>query len=287
MAEENTTPKAAAAQGAGEADLNPSEGGQGNPEPKKPDNKPPEPEQTPEEKAEAEAKAKAEAEAAAAAEAEGNEEGNEEGNDEKPLDTDVWGSTGDEVGDSTLTLMQNADLTVEDAKAIMYDAVKAGDVTKIDKDALVEKVGKAKADLILAGVENFVSRAKAKADTILKEVHTTAGGKENWDQVTTWAKENVPESEMAEYRELVDAGGAKARFAAQELMSRFNADDNNTTLNADSAEITPDTKAQSQGRKITKRAYAEELMKAHDRGASPAEIEEINAARRRGRAAGI
>jgi len=282
--------KAANAQGAGEEDLDPATTGGGNPAPAEPPKNKAEAEAaeaaeagtepTEEEKAAAEAKAKEEAEAADKADA-------EEEAEDKPLDTDVWGSTGDEVGDSVLTLLQNSGLTTEDAKAMLYDAVLDGDVTKIDRAALEAKVGKDKANLILAGTENFITRSKAKAETIVKDVHTTVGGKDNWDAVTTWAKANIAEAELSEYADLIDQGGAKARFAAQELVARYNGDSNNTTLQQGTVEITGDAKAAPSGEKLTKAQYVERLEQAYAKGATEAEIAAIKAARARGRAAGI
>lgn len=232
----------------------------------------------------AEDKAAADKAAADAAEAEAKAKADET----KPLDKEVWGSTGDEVGDSVLELIQNAGLSVEDTKALMYDAVQAGDVTKIDRDALVEKVGKAKATLILAGVENFVTGQKAKAQTILTEVHTTVGGETNWTTLTAWAKTAVPEAELAQYRTMIDAGGAQARFAAAELASKFNADPKNTTLqSAKTAEIIGDGKPPSAVVPLNKADYFKQIDAAYARGASQAEIDQINAARAAGRAKGL
>lgn len=205
-----------------------------------------------------------------------------------PLDTAVWGSTGDEVGDSVLELIQNAGLSIEETKALMFDAVKAGDPTKIDRDALIEKVGKAKATLILAGVQNFITGQQTRAKTILTEVHTTVGGEANWTQLTAWAKTAVPEAELAEYRDMIDAGGAKARFAAAELATKFNADPKNTTLStARTTEIIGDGVAQTTTRATTRTQYVAELDAAHKRGAKPGEIADINAARAAGRAKNI
>lgn len=282
MADETTEvkDKAAAAVGADpERDTSESETTTGNPAPPPPSNEPPA-DDTPEE-------AEDTTEGAEDTSEDAGEEDNSEDGEDKALDTDVWGTTGDEVGDAALTLIQNAGLTTDEAKAFLFDAVTEGDITKVDKDALTEKVGKDKATLILAGVENYVARSKAKAETIVQECHTAVGGEDNWNAVTTWAKENVSSEDMADYVDLIDAGGAKARFAAQELAARYNGDAKNTTLNADTAEIVGDSKAQTSARAISKAAYVAELEAAHASGASEAVINEINAARARGRAKGI
>lgn len=246
-------------------------------------NTPPAPSNTPpvDEAAQKAAAEKEAADKAAAEQAEAEAE-------TKPLDTSVWGSTGNEVGDSVLELLQNSGMQPTDAKAILFDAVQAGDPTKIDRDALIEKVGKAKATLILAGVENYVSQTKATAQTILTAVHEATGGEQNWNTIRDWAVKNVPEAERAEYRDMIDAGGAKARFAAAELASRYNADPKNTTLTtAKTTEIIGDGKPNPTTRATTRAQYVEELDAAHKRGATPAEIAEINNARAAGRAKGI
>lgn len=290
MADENTPVEdnAGAAQGATEADMDPATQGGGNPAPAEP----------PKNKAEADAAQKAEdtpedtkegetPEDDAADPDKQEDDDTSENDDDKPLDQDVWGTTGDEVGDNVLALLQNSGLSVDDAKSLMYDAVQGGDVTKIDRAALEARVGKRNASLIMAGTENFIHRNTKKAETILNEVHTSVGGKDNWDAVTSWARESLSEAELTGYRELIDAGGAKARFAAQDLANRFNGDSKNTTLNTSDAEITGDSRAASQSTALTKAQYIEAMTAADKRGATPTEIAEIRAARQRGRAKGI
>ena len=294
MADENTTPvdKGLNAQGAAPADTGEENSGNGAPAPAAPPRNKAEAKAAnpkPEDKGKETPKSDDEkaAEAAAAKEAEDAEKAKEAAEAEnKPLDTDAWGDHG-ELANSALTLLQNAGMTPEETKALVFDALQAGDISKIDRDALVEKVGKEKTTLVMAGFTSFLNDAKAKAETILKDVHTTVGGEDNWKAVTTWAKENVSEADLAEYRSMIDAGGAQARFAASELASKYNGDANNTTLDAGAQEITGDSKPQSSGRTLSKLEYVAEMEKAHDNGASPAVIEEIKAARARGRAKGI
>ena len=273
--------KAGATVGAGPQDNDETNSGKAPNPPPPPSNEPPPKQQTPEEKAAAD---KAAADKAAADKASADAAAAEN----RPLDNAVWGTTGDEVGDSVLTLLQNSGLTVDEAKAMMFDAVQAGDVTKLDREALAAKVGKEKATLILAGAENFITRSAAKAATIVKEVHATVGGEENWSAITGWATKNVAESDLATYRNMIDAGGAQARFAASELKALYNADGKNTTLGAANAELKGDSGSPQPGRQLTKAQYVAELEAAHKKGSPPqAVINEINAARARGRAAGI
>jgi hypothetical protein len=202
------------------------------------------------------------------------------------LDTATWGTTGDDVGDSVLTLLQNSGVSVADAKALMFDAMKAGDVSKVDKVSLVEKVGSATANLILAGAENFVTRAATAAQTVLTEVHGAVGGADNWTLLAGWAAKTFTPVQIAEYKALIDTGGAHARFAAQEMQTKYNADTANSTLPAATAEITPDATAVTSARSITRQVYAAEMSKAHKAGDATA-MKEIQQARERGRTAGL
>jgi hypothetical protein len=222
------------------------------------------------------------AEAAAAAAAKAEDDTTAE---DKPLDTDAWGTTGDPAGDAVMEIMQNAGMTQADAKAMMYDAITAGDVTKVDQAALIEKVGKARAALILAGTENFIGKQAAKGASILKDVNGSVGSEDNWKQLAAWAKTGVPEAELSEYRGMIDAGGAQARFAAQEILGRYNAVDSNNSI-GDAAQITPDTNAAPANRQLTRAEYYAETAKANAKGDTVA-INEIQKARERGRAAGI
>lgn len=205
---------------------------------------------------------------------------------EPTLDTEKWGSTGDETGDSVLLLLQTSGVDPDVAKALLYDAVKDGDPTKIDRDALIEKVGKVNANLILAGIENFTNKQHARVAAIVTEVHSAVGGEANWTKVKAWIGTNVPEAKRTELAAMIDEGGAKAKFAATELLSLYNADEKNTSLGS-TTRIEGDAKAPNSGRAIDRRTYAQELEKAHRNGAKPAVIAEIQAARERGRKRGL
>jgi hypothetical protein len=207
--------------------------------------------------------------------------------DDTPLDTDLWGGTGDSVGDSVLALLQNGGMTPDDAKSLMFDAVQSGDVSKVDRAALEAKVGKDRANLILAGTENYVSRLATQAQTVLTEVHGAVGGKDNWSAITAWAKTGVSEADLNQYRSMIDAGGAQARFAAQELVAKFNSDGSNTTLDAGKQEMLPDAAAAPSGRATTRAEYSAELSKAHRAGGNPGVLAEIQQARNRGRTKGL
>lgn len=216
-----------------------------------------------------------------------NENTGEEGKvDSEDLDEETWGSTGDEVGDSVLLVLQNSGMETETAKALLFDAVQAGDPTQIDQATLIEKVGKHKATLIMAGVESYIGKQKALVADVTATVHATAGDKDSWDKVAKWANQKVPQEKRNELSAMLNAGGEQAKFAAQQFVNLYNADEANTSVGADTR-VNGDAKAHTTGRAINSRTYFEELQKAQKTRASKAVIAEIQAARERGRKSGL
>lgn len=279
MADENNAP---AKQGATPEDVSEHYSAQGNPAPEAPPSKKPEEPKKEDEKPAAEA----EEESPPSVEQSGDEA--DEGPDvNAPLDEEVWGSTGNEAGDSVLTVLQNSGIDPEDAKALMYDAMLEGKPENIDRAALAEKIGEANANLVMIGVRQFLADSTAKAEAINTTVYDAVGGQENWDAVTTWAREAVDEADLQTYRSMIDAGGVQAKLAAQDLLGKYNAADTNTTLDIPAnKELAGDSLAVQSGRSLNKAEYYAEMSAANKRGATPAEIQEIKDARARGRAQG-
>ena len=52
----------------------------------------------------------------------------------KDLDKGVWGDTGNDIGNSVLGMLQESGISTADAKALMFDAVQAGDVARASQD---------------------------------------------------------------------------------------------------------------------------------------------------------
>lgn len=227
------------------------------------------------------------ADTAAAAEAEAGDE--EDGNEEESteLDTKVWGDAGDEVANSVLLTLQNSGVSTEDAKALLWDAVETGDPSKVDRDALVEKVGKAKATLIMAGIENVTSKNNARIDEVMGIASEAAGGKDNWTKATKWALAKMPEADLNELRGMLDKGGRQAKFAASELVARYNADPKNTALTAGKGQVQPDAKATTAVKGISRREYGEQLDRLYRKGAGEAEFNSLRAQRAAGKKQGL
>jgi len=262
--------------------------------PASPSNEPPKVEATDEEKAALaaaektaeEAKAKKVLDAKAASDKTAQDE-----KDKTPLDLAVWGTTGHEGADAALGLLQNAGVTPAEAKTLLFDAVSSGDLSKVDMKALEAKIGVDKAKLVMNGAKEFVKETSDRNTSIIKDISTVAGGDENWTKVAAWAKANMDGDALSEYREMIDSGGAQARFAAGEIVTAYNADDGNSTLTTttDIPPVDGDTTTGASGVVMTRKEYAEATAKAHQHGRVPpaSELEALNAARARGRAKGV
>ena len=211
-----------------------------------------------------------------------------EDDDDKELDTEVWGDPGnDEVGRSTLTLIQNSGLTPETALELFGKAREQMDPSLVDRDKLVEAVGKTKATLIMAGFETVTTREKARFAEVTKIAHDAAGGEDNWKKATKWAVAKLDAAELDELRSMLDKGGRQANFAAAEIVNRYNSDPKNTALSAGKGQVTPDTKSTTTVKGITRREYGEQLDRLYRRGATDAEFNALRAQRAAGKKQGI
>ncbi|ANS06231.1 head scaffolding protein [Phage MedPE-SWcel-C56] len=193
---------------------------------------------------------------------------------------DEWGGpTGDQTGDDVLAKLHESGLDADSAKALLYDAVKAGDPSQIDKEALIEKVGKVNANLIMNGVEAVVSRNNAKVEAAMKIVHETAGSKEAWETMLPWIKNNVSKEDIDEFTPMINAGGKQAAFAVAELKAQYNADPKNTRI--DGKTLEGDTKPAKVIKGISQREYGDQLSKLARTGKATPEARAALLKRRR------
>lgn len=202
------------------------------------------------------------------------------------LDTDVWGDTQSDVGNSVLGMLQDSGISPDDAKVLLFDAIQAGDATKIDMDALTAKVGKNAATIIASGAKSYISENNAKQVSILSTVHDAAGGEANWNTARDWAKANMDAATLKEYIPLIDKGGASARFATAEVLAAYNASGENSTL-APAPRAEPTSVSPPASTATTRAEYVAALEKANRTRQGPKVIAAIQAARNLGRQQGI
>lgn len=192
---------------------------------------------------------------------------------------------------AAIDLLKEAGVGPNAANEFFAKALTSGDLKDIDVAGLEAKLGKAKATLVMTGVEAHFTAAKAKGEATVKQVHEIFGGETNWATVRDWAQaaekaDPKIKSQINDIRSLIDEGGARAAAGARELLRMFNAAPTTKGLGASKLAV-GDTTGTVVGTYLTRSDYVAELKAAHDRGAKPAEIKAIDARRTAGRKAGI
>lgn len=169
-----------------------------------------------------------------------------------------------------VNLLKDAEVSVEDANSIFQEAVDSGDLSKINKDKLVELVGEEKSDVILVLAESYYTTQFSEFKAVLDEAHKIAGGEETYNAMKDWAAEKAtsdPEfaKDMQEFRSMIDSGNPRAvRAAVRELFDIYKQDPD-TTISADLEEgtSTPNTTGLQP---LTLREYTKLITKARKDG---------------------
>ena len=241
---------------------------------------PPKKEQTAEEKAAAEKAAKEEADKKAAAEKEAA----------GPL-KDYVDFSDSPAAAAAVNLLKEAGIGPNEANGYFEKALKSGDLNDVDVKGLEAKLGKDKATLVMAGVTAHYTALQTKATETVKAVHDVFGGEKNWTTVRDWAHaaekaDPKVKTQINAIRGMIDEGGFRAEAGARELLRLYNAAPNVKGLGTSKLAV-GDSTGTVVGTHLTRADYLTELKAAHDRGASRAEIQALDARRRAGKAAGI
>lgn len=240
----------------------------------------PKPEQTAEEKAAAEKAAKEAADKKAAEEKEAA----------GPLKEYVDFSDSPAAA-AAVDLLKEAGVGPNEANAYFEKALKSGDLKDVDVAGLEAKLGKAKATLVMAGVTAHYNALADKQAASVKAVHEVFGGEKNWTAVRDWAHaaekaDTKVKTQIDAIRGMIDEGGFRAEAGARELLRMYNAAPNQKGLGTHKLAVGDGT-GSVVGTVLNRADYLTELKAAHARNASPAEIKNIDARRRAGKAAGI
>lgn len=145
-------------------------------------------------------------------------------------DPEVWGDPGDPVARAALKTMANSDVTPDEARDLLWDAMEKSDPSLIDEAKLVEKLGEDSAALVMSSVRDVTTRHKAAVEAVNVQIEAAVGSQENWKAAAAWARDNLPENELNDLRGMINAGGSKSKFAIGEIVSKYNADPKNSTL---------------------------------------------------------
>lgn len=202
---------------------------------------------------------------------------------------------------SAINLMKDAGMTPAEASTIFDEAAQTGDVSKVDRAALVEKIGEDRANLVLAGFNSYVAKEGEAVLQRLNTVQEAVGGADNWSSMIKWARvkaanDTAFRDEVTEINKMMNEGSTTAStLAAKHFKELYNADPKNSTITTVKVDpVVPHNKpavpAVSSATPISAREYADQ-MEAADRDlrgtAKVAKLREIQANREAGRRAGM
>lgn len=187
---------------------------------------------------------------------------------------------------AAVNLLKAEGLGPNEANSFFAEALKTGDINKVDVKGLEKRLGKDKATLVMAGVTAQYNELQAQTVATVKATHDIFGGEDNWKTVRAWAhaKEKADTkfgATVNDIRGLLNEGGTRAESGARELLRLYNADPETKGLGK---LVTGDTTGNVIGTPLTRQQYVTELEAAHARGAKPAEIKALDARRKAGMA---
>jgi hypothetical protein len=80
-------------------------------------------------------------------------------------------------------------------------------------------------------VDSYIEGQKLVVDTNTKQIHNIAGGSEEYNELVTWASNNLSEAEAKVFNDMVDGGDIEtAKFAVQGLMAKAGANPKQQSL---------------------------------------------------------
>jgi len=169
-------------------------------------------------------------------------------------------------------LLTEAGIEVTDVAKIMSE--NGGKATPELVKQIADKHGDAVASIVAEHLSNFhqagVEKSNKKDLAIYTQVEeafkgiTEQGGKETWGELAGWAKDNVPKSERVEINKMLAQGGLAAKYAIDDLVSRFKTSD---SFNVQADLITGDNVVQTNGvTPLSKQDYQREFRALEAKG---------------------
>ncbi|QPC44936.1 hypothetical protein HW532_20885 [Kaustia mangrovi] len=209
-----------------------------------------------------------------------------------PVEVKEYIELDDPAGQAAINLLKEKGVTPTEANAMFAKALESGDISDVDVAALEAKVGKDAATLVMTGVTTYSNNQRVQNEATVKAVYEVMGGEQNWNTVRTWAQgkersDPAFKHRLDQVREMLDKGGIYAESAGRELLRMYSADSSTKGLGTSQDLTTGDALSASEGQALTRADYIDELKKAHDRGASRAEINALDKRRLAGKKAGI
>lgn len=192
---------------------------------------------------------------------------------------------GDANANAVVDILKEAKIPASEAYMMFKEAADTGDFSKIDLANLTAKLGKAKADLVLLGVQTYYTKEMAVAQETVSAVYAETGGEANYAKVVQWArakadKDPAFQKQVDGFNQMFDLNSTAAAMAAKSLVSLYEADAGNSSLTrtqvrGDSAH----TNAEATGEFISRADYNVAIKAAHNKNDNH-EINRLRALRR-------
>lgn len=120
-------------------------------------------------------------------------EGDSDKPDAKPsLDSENLAQTGDAVLDAGIKMMQQvAGLNAQDVDRMLAHAYERNDASLVDSAYIKERFGE-HAGYVEQLAKAYIERTGERVQSVVKQVHEAAGGKENWDNFNATFQQHAP-----------------------------------------------------------------------------------------------
>jgi hypothetical protein len=123
-----------------------------------------------------------------------------------------------QAGDALQEAVKAGNLTLEDIAPMSREFAETGDIS--DKSyKMLEKRG-----IPRELVDAYVEGQRALADAQVNSVYSTVGGQQSYEQMTSWAADNLPPEEVEAFDNIVETGSQAAiLMAVRGLHARYSA----------------------------------------------------------------
>ena len=213
-------------------------------------------------------------------------------------DAAEWLVTENKSLNAAVNMMKAAGMEPGAAAAIFNVATETGDVSKVDTAALEDAVGKDAASLIMSGITQYIAEEGNALLSKVSKIHDSVGGSESFTTIKAWAQtkaatDAVFKTTVENLTTMLNGDNEfQSTMAAKELVSMYNGDAGNSTLNT-TALVTPGGAPvipAAAPPAMTAKAYAEGVQAAQRnlRGAEQSvEMQRLSRGRSAGRSQGI
>ena len=111
---------------------------------------------------------------------------------------------------------------LDDIQPFVDEWQKTGELSENSRKTLETRFPKDLIDDYLAKSSQAAQYQDAQAATELKSIYNSVGGEGNYQEIVTWASENLSEAQIGAYNEAVNSGSlAQAELAVQGLAAQY------------------------------------------------------------------